>query len=135
MSELPDNSYDLCHSNSVIEHVGRWEDMVSMATEIAGLAPNYFVQVPYFWFPAEPHFRVPFFHWLPEQVRYRLQLNRRLGFQRNNGDLGDAMKSVQSAALLDRTQFSYLFPYAEIIPEKLVLFTKSLMAIRIGEHQ
>lgn len=130
LSEFPSGSYDICHSNSVIEHVGDWKDMMAMAQEVRRLAPHYYVQVPYFWFPLEPHFRVPFFHWLPEQIRYRLILRRDLGFHKRQENLSNAVETIQSAKLLDRRQFSTLFPDAHIIPEKVVFLTKSLMAIR-----
>ena len=130
MSEISNNAYDFCHSNSVIEHVGNWEDMVHMSREISRSAPNYFVQTPYFWFPFEPHFRVPFFHWLPEQIQYRILMKKDLGFRKKKDNINDAMVSIQSVKLLDRSQFSYLFPNASIIPEKIGFVTKSLIAIR-----
>lgn len=130
MSEISNNVYDFCHSNSVIEHVGNWEDMVHMSREISRLAPNYFVQTPYFWFPFEPHFRVPFFHWLPEQIQYRILMKKDLGFRKKKDNINDAIVSIQSVKLLDRSQFFYLFPNASIIPEKIGFVTKSLMAIR-----
>jgi len=130
MPEFENNSYDLCHANSVLEHVGTWTDMVSMAKEISRLSTNYFVQVPYFWFPFEPHFRTPFYHWLPEQIRYRLLMKKSLGYHTRQNNIGDAMIKVQSAQLLDYSQLISLFPDAKIIPEKIGFMTKSLMAVR-----
>lgn len=125
-----DMSYDVVHSNSLIEHVGNWEAMSRLAQNIRRLAPAYFVQTPYFWFPIEPHFRVPLFHWMPESLRYRMILRRDMGFMSKAASVSDAVRSVQSAALLDLVQFSTLFPDAEIIRERVLGLTKSLMAIR-----
>lgn len=130
MSEFADNSYDLCHSNSVIEHVGVWKDMMAMAREVRRLAPIYFVQVPNFWFPYEPHYRFPIFHWFPEQLRYRLIMRRKLGFYKKMENVSDAVLAIQEAKLLDRSQLAALFPDAEIISEKFAFLTKSLMAVR-----
>lgn len=132
LSDLPDNAFDLIHSNSVIEHVGNWDRMCRMARNVRRLAPRYFVQTPSFWFPYEPHFRFPFFHWLPEQARAELLLNFNLGFGGKRTDYDAAMRGVQSAYLLNERQFRYLFPDAEIAKERAFGLTKSLMAIRRG---
>lgn len=131
MPELADNSFDVIHSNSVIEHVGQWSSMMSMANEIRRIAPSYFVQTPYYWFPIEPHARTPLLHWLPESLKFRLVMSRKCGPYWSKAEtVDDAMRTIQSSTLLDRSMFSALFPDATIVPEKVFGLTKSLMAVR-----
>ncbi|MEZ5922093.1 MAG: class I SAM-dependent methyltransferase [Parvularculaceae bacterium] len=127
---LDDMSFDLVHSNSVIEHVGDWKDMAAMAANIRRLAPRYYVQTPNFWFPYEPHFRCLFIHWLPEQIRYRLVKRFALGFADSKKTVAAAMERVQSARLIDAGQMGALFPDAEMERERVFGLTKSLIAIR-----
>lgn len=130
MPEWADKAFDMAHSNSLIEHVGNWGDMQRCAQEIRRVAPAYYVQTPYFGFPIEPHFRVPFFHWLPEQARARLVMNFQLGYFNRAQSLDQAMQNVQSACLLDKRQFSYLFDDAVISFERVAGIPKSLIARR-----
>jgi len=130
--QLPynDRSFDLVHSNSVIEHVGEWAAMMAFAAECRRLAPRYYVQMPYFWFPLEPHFRLPFFHWLPEPIRVNLVMQFALGPFPKAETLSRAVEWVQNCHLLGRQQFQFLFPDAVIQPERVAGLTKSLIAIR-----
>jgi hypothetical protein len=130
LPEYGDGSFDLAHSNSVVEHVGDWPRMEAFAGEVRRLAPAYYVQTPYFWFPVEPHFSAPFFHWRSEQARARLLMKRRHGFSERAADIGQAMRDVQHARLLDKAQFRFLFPDAEHHDERAAGLTKSLIAIR-----
>jgi SAM-dependent methyltransferase len=130
LSQFPDGHFDIVHSNSVIEHVGRWCDMQRMANEIRRLAPEYFVQTPYFWFPFDPHTRTPLFHWMPDQMRYRIAMMKDCGAWKRCKTIGDAMRIADDARLLDWRQMNYLFPDAEIVRERAFGMTKSLIAIR-----
>ncbi len=130
LPQYRDGAFDLVHSNSVIEHVGDWPKMEGFARQVRRLAVRYYVQTPYFWFPIEPHFSAPFFHWRSEQARARALMRRRHGFADRAPDMGQAMRDVQHARLLDKAQFGYLFPDAEHIDEKVAGLTKSLIAIR-----
>ena len=130
LPQWDDCSFDLVHSNSVVEHVGDWPRMEAFAGEVRRLAPRYYVQTPYFWFPVEPHFSAPFFHWRSEQSRARSLMKRRHGFADRAPDIGQAMRDVQHARLLDKTQFKFLFPDAAHIDERVAGLTKSLIAVR-----
>lgn len=131
MSQFDDMSYDLVHSNSVIEHVGGWQNMKAFAKEVRRLAPRYFVQAPYFWFPIEPHHRALFVHWIPESWRCKLLYKLKLGFPYAPKNYDEAMMDVQDAHLPDGAQMKFLFPDATHVPERFLgVFVKSLMAIR-----
>ena len=130
LTQYTDHAFDLVHSNSVIEHVGDWPRMEAFAAECRRLAPRYYVQTPYFWFPIEPHFSAPFFHWRSEQSRARALMKRGHGFSPKAPDIGTAMRDVQHARLLDKTQFRFLYPDAEHFDEKVGPLTKSVIAIR-----
>lgn len=125
-----DMSFDVVHSNSVIEHVGRWNDMQAMAQEVRRLAPNYFVQTPYFWFPVEPHCATAFFHWVPESMRLSLLMRRPRGNWGQAPDVDTAMRQIHSNVLLDYRMLAALFPDATIHRERFLGATKSLIAVR-----
>lgn len=82
--EFKDYSFDIVHSNSVIEHVGGWNEMQAFARETRRLAPRYFVQTPYRYFPIEPHFMFPYFQLLPLSWRTWLMTKMDLGHHKTN---------------------------------------------------
>ena len=127
---LENNSFDIVHSNSVIEHLGDWQNMGQFANEVKRLARRYYVQTPYFWFPIEPHFIAPFFHWLPEPTRAGILTRIPLGLGGKSPGLDNAIQRVQSVRLLNGSQFRHLFDDASHVSEKFLGLTESLIAIR-----
>jgi len=111
---LPDMSFDLVHSNSVIEHVGGWSKIEAMAREVRRLAPSYFIQTPNFWFPVEPHYKLPFVQYLPMPIRRAVTRD-----------------DPERIRLLSVGEMRRLFPDAELWRERLFGFTKSMVAIRV----
>ncbi|MCF2146955.1 class I SAM-dependent methyltransferase [Desmonostoc muscorum LEGE 12446] len=130
LSDFADGFFHIAHSNSVIEHVGDWNNMVSFAKEISRVASRYYVQTPYYWFPIEPHFMTPFFHWFPKSIRIWLILNFDLGNWKKVETVDEAVRAVDSARLLDTRKFRELFKDAHIFHEKLFGLPKSLIAIK-----
>ncbi len=129
LSNFDDNAFDIAHSNSVLEHVGNWEDMRRFAGEIARVGRKYFVQTPSFWFPIEPHCMTPFFHWLPISIRIQLVLRFELGHWKKATNLSEAKRIVESAQLLTVKKMRAIFSDA-IIHTEWLLFPKSHIAIR-----
>ena len=131
MPEFSPNEFDIVHSNSVIEHVGNWDKIKEFAREVSRVAPYLFVQTPYFWFPVEPHFLKPFHHWLPRPLRVSIFLRFDMHCQARALNLNEAMKRAEDDPyLLDFRMFRFLFPDSEIIRERFLIFTKSMVAIR-----
>jgi len=128
LSQYRDNEFDLVHSNSVIEHVGSWRDMCSMASESARVGKAYYHQTPYFWFPIEPHFLCPVIHWLPLSIRAKIARRIALGNWPKADSFDAAMKAQTSAVLLDRSMMKALFGGATIEFELFCWIPKSVVA-------
>lgn len=129
--EFADGSFDVCHSNSVIEHVGGWPEMQDFARETRRVATAYYAQTPNFWFPVDPHFwRMPMIHWTPRPVRARMMRALPLAHAGRAPDLETAYGFVDGSRLLSARQMRALFPDADLIPEKLGGLAKSYIAIR-----
>ncbi|MEW2385825.1 class I SAM-dependent methyltransferase [Micromonospora sp. NPDC047707] len=121
--------YDLVFSNSVLEHVGGHERRRRMAGAIRGLAPAYWVQTPYRYFPIEPHWVAPGMQFLP--VPARVVVARKWPLAYTPGKSYEAaMRQVLTTELVGRAEMRYLFPDATIRNERLLGLTKSLIAIR-----
>jgi SAM-dependent methyltransferase len=133
LNQFADGQFDVVYSNSVIEHVGDFEDMRRMANEIQRVGKRYFVQTPYRYFPIEPHFLFPFFQFLPRLARVMLARCFPLGWMGRYSTWDAAERAVDSVNLLSINQFQQLFPGATIRRETLGGMTKSIVAYRMDK--
>lgn len=126
-----DNSFDIAYSNSVIEHVGGEREMAAFAAEIARVAPRYYVQTPYRWFPVEPHTLTVLLHFVPKGS-YRM-LAPWCGLHGWLCGRRATEHAIDGTDLLDLTRFRRLFPKAGILRERFLGLTKSLLAVVEGQ--
>lgn len=125
LSDVPDGSFDVAFSNSVIEHVFTLENQRKMAREAQRVAGAYWVQTPNFWFPIEPHFLTPAWHWLPKSTRVALLRRRRFGQRGPCPDPAEARAMVEEIRLMTRRELRSMFPEATIMPERFFGLVKS----------
>jgi len=131
--DLEDNCFDLCHSNSVIEHVGDWFRMCDFAREVKRIAPAHFIQTPNKAFPIDPHFpSVPFFHRLPSGMRAALLRSFPIGFGGRARDWDHARAMVASSQLLGIAEMTDLFPDSALQFEMVGPLAKSLIMTKIA---
>ncbi|MDJ0687942.1 MAG: class I SAM-dependent methyltransferase [Xenococcaceae cyanobacterium MO_188.B32] len=129
MREFEDDEFDIVFSNSVIEHVGTYDDQIQMANEIKRVGKKYFVQTPNLYFPIEPHFLFPFFQFLPLEIKIWILTHIPIGRRSQRvGDREQAMKIANRVKLLSKKEVKKLFPEANIFEEKFFGLTKSLVA-------
>lgn len=127
---FPDMAFDLAYSNSVIEHLGSFENQKKFAREIYRIAPRFYVQTPNKWFPVEPHFLCPFIHWLPKPMFRRLvRWFSAWGWiaRPTQAEIDDQVNEIR---LLTVAEMRELFPDAELVRERVLGLTKSIIVMR-----
>ena len=129
--EFPDKHYDIAYSNSVIEHVGAWENQRRFANELRRVGRKIWCQTPARECPLEPHYLAPFVHWLPRS--WQRKILRWLTpwglLSRPSRERVDQM--VETTRLISKKEMKELFPDCDIHVEYLLpLIPKSYVAIR-----
>jgi hypothetical protein len=125
-----DHSFDICYSNSVIEHVGDVDAVALFASEVRRLAPRYFVQTPNRYFFVEPHFICMFIHWLPTTLKRHLIRRGSVWGWMEKPDQKTIDERLRDIRLLTLKDMRRLFPDAEIVRERFLVFTKSIIAMK-----
>lgn len=139
---VADKAFDIVFCSSVIEHitgpkeeappVSKWDGrrfaalafdyQKRFAEEMRRVGRSCFVQTHDRYFPVEVHSWLPFAGFLPAHWQWALI--------RTIGRFWRPMRGQPDWALLTEKQMREFFPDAELHREKLLFFTKSLIAIR-----
>ena len=131
--ELPyeDGSFDLVFSNSVIEHVGKTEEMAQFSRECDRVGNNIYIQTPNRWFPVDAHLGVAFIHWLPRPIYKKLSfISLRYPFTVNNpAEKKNFDLEFETTRLLTHSQIRQLFPQKRIVAEKVLGLVKSYVVV------
>ena len=135
-----DQSFDIVFSNSVIEHVGDFENQRQFAAEIARVGRAYWVQTPNRGFPVEPHLLTPLLHFLP--AAWQRRIARRFTvwalIERPSPDRWEFYIEhyLRDIRLLDAGDMERLFPGVEIVRERLGGVAKALIGVRrVGDRE
>ena len=127
----PDGTYDLLVCNSVLEHVPPTQ-RAALAAEMRRVAKAVFCQTPALSFPIEPHFLMPFVHWLPRSLGFQL-----IKFSPwrllSRPDDATIREYWWGTRLLDGKELQALFPGTRIVGERVLGLTKSYYVTARGQ--
>lgn len=125
-----DSQFDICYSNSVIEHLSSFENQMKFAREVCRVGGKVWVQTPARSFFFEPHFLTPFVHFLPKNIQRKLLRNFTTWGLLTRPDKDKVDQFLAELRLLSCDEMKTLFPDCEIRREKFLGFTKAFIAVR-----
>lgn len=125
-----DGEFDICFSNSTIEHLFTLEEQRRFAGEVRRVGRRVWVQTPARSFPFEPHWLSPAIHWLPKRLQRALGRNFTLYGWMLRPTSEDVSQLVDELRLLSYRELRELFPDCEIRRERFLGLTKSFIAVR-----
>ena len=124
---VKEGTFDLLVCNSVMEHVPPTQ-RAALVSEMRRVAKHIFCQTPAYEFFIEPHFIVPFIHWLPRWLGF--QISKISPWRLLSRSSAATLHSYWwNTKLLSEREIRALFPYAEILKERTMGLTKSYYVI------
>ncbi|MEO6807231.1 MAG: class I SAM-dependent methyltransferase [Edaphobacter sp.] len=122
-----DKAFDIAFSNSVIEHVGSWEQQQAFAREARRVAHRLWIQTPARSFPIEAHLLAPYIQYLPRKIQHSLARWTPRGLM--TPDV--VHEIIDEVRLLTYKDVRQLFPDCQILRERVFGLTKSYIAVRL----
>jgi ubiquinone/menaquinone biosynthesis C-methylase UbiE len=124
-SNLPDNSFDIVHSNATIEHVGDVSNQFVFLRECLRISQKFvFIQTPNKFFPIDFHTKIPLIHFLPDKIYRKLLSLIGLNFYANVNNL-----NLISLKEIDFFLKKLEYRNYKIIKKKLCGITSNLIII------
>ena len=120
---FPDQSFDICWSNAVLEHVGDREKQIFFLQEIKRVSKGAFITTPNKNFPIEVHTRIPLLHFLPKEV-----FDRCLCFVDKEWASGEYMYLLSLKQIHQLLKAAGINKY-QIIKKKILMFTLDFVII------
>lgn len=124
LSQFNDKSFNVVHSNSVIEHLYNFNNQSKMALEIIRVGKKHIVQTPNKYFFIEPHYLIPFFQFLPNKIQHFILTKTKLSRLKKWGK-NFAKQYINEIRLLSLKEMRLLFPNSKIYFEKFLGMNKS----------
>lgn len=120
-----DNAFDLVVCNSVIEHVPI-ELRMNLIKEMRRVSKRLYLQTPAYEFFLEPHFVMPFVHWLPRKIGFFL-IKMSPWRMMSRPSASTIHNYFWGTKLLSFGDIKTLMPQCEIYKETIFGVTKSYM--------
>ena len=111
---------DIVLSNAVIEHVGNFDNQELFASELMRVAKKWFVSTPNFWFPFEPHWKLPFVHFLPKKIQRIIVESQKKSYSKSASD-------SPRIHLLSVRSLKKLFPVSKITKQRISFYPEVLI--------
>ena len=103
--------------------------MIDFANESRRVGLMYYHQTPDVVFPVEPHYGVPFLHWVPSPIRAELVSKFKLGYGEKKNTIEKAAFAIDHTQIVSVWMMRQLFPDALIKRERYLLLPKSIVVM------